>query len=473
MKKRTSIILTLILLLPALGIQGKEKIKAEFSEGVDLLATVWQLAGAEEYNRCTVTPYATSHARHFATAHNHKAVELARKYYRNGTGYDAVAEFGCMITTEGGRVAMNPRKQNTLDDRWTQEMQEEFIIALDDFYRQTDFRGWFASTDSMRREAIATFNSVAEKLDTEWFGTFFGDNGATFKIILSLLAGQNNYGISSHLTDGTLLLTPVMGCAEYKDGRILYDESTVFPILVHEFCHAYCNPLVDTFYPDMEPSLLPAYAYDERKLKSQAYTTPRTMMYETLVRSSVIRYLDSHKALTPDERKELIRKEEASGFVLTETTEESLAAYETAADRAKGLYSYIPSLVKDIRTFSVKAYAKRKKAEKAAADKQRVHYRCNIKNGARNIVPGDMTLNITFDSPMREGISIGLSDKELPEYKGHTWSADHRTISISFHTEPSTTYGMVILGDNFVSTDGRPAVESELTFSTRQESKEK
>ena len=90
-----------------------------------------------------------------------------------------------------------------------------------------------------------------------------------------------------------------------------------------------------------------------------------------------------------------------------------------------------------------------------------------IKNGARNIVPGDITLNITFDSPMREGISIGLSDKELPEYKGHTWSADHRTISISFHTEPSTTYGMVILGDNFVSTDGRPAVESELTFSTR------
>ena len=62
MKKGTNIILTLILLLPALGIQGKEKIKAEFSEGVDLLATVWQLAGAEEYNRCAVTPYATSHA---------------------------------------------------------------------------------------------------------------------------------------------------------------------------------------------------------------------------------------------------------------------------------------------------------------------------------------------------------------------------------------------------------------------------
>ena len=72
MKKGTNIILTLILLFPALGIQGKEKIKAEFSEGVDRLATVWQLAGAEEYNRCAVTPYATSHARHFAGKRTNK-----------------------------------------------------------------------------------------------------------------------------------------------------------------------------------------------------------------------------------------------------------------------------------------------------------------------------------------------------------------------------------------------------------------
>ena len=258
------------------------------------------------------------------------------------------------------------------------------------------------------------------------------------------------------------------GCVDYKDGHIIYDKSAVFPILVHEFCHAYCNPLMDTFFPDMEPSLVKAYSYGERKLKSLAYTTPRTMMYETLVRSSVIRYLDSHTPLSPADRERLIREEEARGFGLTAVTERALATYESKTADKTGLKAFMPELAAAVKGFSIKAYAKRKRQEKAAEDKQRVHYRCNIKNGARNIVPGDMTLNITFDSPMREGISIGLSDKELPEYKGHTWSADHRTISISFHTEPSTTYGMVILDDNFVSTDGRPAVESELTFSTRK-----
>ena len=193
------------------------------------------------------------------------------------------------------------------------------------------------------------------------------------------------------------------------------------------------------------------------------------MMYETLVRSSVIRYLASHKSLTPQQRRELIGREEALGFVLTETTEESLAAYEAAADRTKGITPYMPELVRDIGKFSVKAYAKRRKAEKAAADKLRVHYRCSIKDGARNITPGPLTLSITFDSPMEEGISIGMTDKEIPEYKSHTWSDDHRTLSILFHTRPSTTYGMLIMGEGFVSHDGRRAVESELTFTTRRE----
>ena len=152
----------------------------------------------------------------------------------------------------------------------------------------------------------------------------------------------------------------------------------------------------------------------------------------------------------------------------TAVTERALATYESKTVDRTGLKAFMPELAAAVKAFSIKAYAKRKRQEKAAEDKHRVHYRCNIKNGARNIVPGDMTLSITFDSPMKEGMSIGLSDKELPEYKGHTWSADHRTISISFHTEPSTTYGMIILGDNFVSTDGRPSVETELTFTTKK-----
>ena len=398
MKKRIILIISVLLLLTPLAMHAKGALQAEFREGVDLLAAVWRLAGAKEYNRCAVTPYAESLDTVLARHKAHHAVVLARKYYGSGTGYDA----------------------------------------------------------------------VAEAVDMEWFGRFFGEGNGSFKIILSLLVGPNNYGISSRLPDSTHLLTPVIGCADYDDGHITYDKEAVLPIVIHEFCHAYCNPLVDAFHTLMEPSLSSAYAYGEKTLRAQAYTTPLIMMYETLVRSSVIRYLDSHPSLSTADRDRLIREEEARGFSLTAVTERALATYESKTVDRTGLKAFMPELAAAVKAFSIKAYAKRKRQEKAAEDKHRVHYRCNIKNGARNIVPGDMTLSITFDSPMKEGISIGLSDKELPEYKGHTWSADHRTISISFHTEPSTTYGMIILGDNFVSTDGRPSVETELTFTTKK-----
>ena len=41
-------------------------------------------------------------ARHKA----HHAVVLARKYYGSGTGYDAVAEFGSMITVNDGHITI-------------------------------------------------------------------------------------------------------------------------------------------------------------------------------------------------------------------------------------------------------------------------------------------------------------------------------------------------------------------------------
>ena len=468
MKKRIILIISVLLLLTPLAMHAKGALQAEFREGVDLLAAVWRLAGAKEYNRCAVTPYAESLDTFLARHKAHHAVVLARKYYGSGTGYDAVAEFGSMITINDGHITIDTARAGGLDHRWTETMREEFLPALDDFYRQTDFHSWYATTDSFRREAQRAFIPVAEAVDMEWFGRFFGEGNGSFKIILSLLVGPNNYGISSRLPDSTHQLTPVIGCADYDDGHITYDKEAVLPIVIHEFCHAYCNPLVDAFHTLMEPSLSSAYAYGEKTLRAQAYTTPLIMMYETLVRSSVIRYLDSHPSLNTADRDRLIREEEARGFSLTTVTERALSTYESKTVDRTGLKAFMPELAAAVKAFSIKAYAKRKRQEKAAEDKHRVHYRCNIKNGARNIVAGDMTLSITFDSPMKEGISIGLSDKELPEYRGHTWSADHRTISISFHTEPSTTYGMIILGDNFVSTDGRPSVETELTFTTKK-----
>lgn len=465
LKKTLFALITLWLPLAAIA---QERMNVCFDEGVELVCAVWRLAGAKEYNRCTVPAYAESLDRQCGGFKSHQAVELARRYHRNGTGYDAVAEFGTMLSLHEGRVEMNPAKANTLDYRWSDDMIQEFLPALNDFYRESGFHKWYVGTDSIRTAALTAFQRVADQVETEWFDTFFHHSEAAFHITLSLLVGPNNYGISSRLTNGQVLLCPVIGSAIYDEGEIRFDCQTVLPMVIHEFCHAYCNPLVDAHYAEMEPTLTQVYTYSKGILSSQAYTTPKIMMYETLVRASVIRYLQQHPLEGVPDLQELIKQEETRGFTLTETTERALADYERHEALSGELSSFMPELIQAINGFSIKRYAKKQRAEKKAADKQRVHYRCNIRNGAKRVAVGDITLAITFDAPMQATIAIGETDQELPEYKGHTWSEDQRTLSIRFTTQPATTYGLRIIGDDFISLEGRPAVESEIHFTTRK-----
>lgn len=418
---------------------------------------------------CAVAPYAESLDAWCAPLKGHKAVALAQQYYRAGIGYDAVVAFGKTLRLKDDGVETDADMLQMLDDRWSPEMWEEFLPALDDFYRRSDFHKWYLSTDSIRQATVEAFDTVVEDFDPQWYGRFFGAESPSLQISLSLLVGPNNYGLSATTADGRHLLIPVIGCAFYEEGRIAFDASSVFPLLIHECCHPYCNPLVDAFYSDIEKTATEVYGHYARLLEMQAYVNPLIMMYETLVRSSVITYLRQHRHLQSVEVKALVAEEEQLGFALTATLVEGMENLQTSASGAQGLKALMPDLVKRVNAFNVKAYEKRKKAEKRKADRHRVHYRSNIRDGARNVPAGEMCLTIIFDRPMREAISLGLTDKEFPAYKGHAWSDDKRTLTVNFVTKPSTAYGLSILGDGFIAQDGTPSVASEIRFTTAAE----
>lgn len=465
---RRSIAVFLVAWLFPLVVSARQ-IEVGFDECVDLVATVWRLAGSEEYNRCGVAPYAESLDAHCARVKEHRAVQLAREYIWQGTGYDAVVAFGKSLRLNGGRVQANEEMHGVLDERWSVEMQKEFLSALDDFYRQSEFHRWFLSTDSVRQATVRAFDKVVEEFDTQWFGPFFGAEPPKLQITLSLLVGPNNYGLSAMTADGRHLLVPVIGCAFYGDGHIGFDTSTVFPLLVHECCHPYCNPLVDVHYSDMEKKATEVYGHYAHLLGMQAYVSPRIMMYETLVRASVITYLRQHRHLQSVEVKGLVDEEEQWGFALTATLVKGMEKLQTSASENRGLQTLMPELVKKVNAFHIKSYERRKKAEKRRADRHRVHYKSNIRDGARNVPAGEMCLTITFDRSMREAVSLGQTDRQFPTYKGHSWSDDRRTLTVNLFTNPATAYGISILGDGFIAQDGTPSVAAEIRFTTAAE----
>lgn len=455
----------LFLSLPFASV-AQHSMPVDFDECVDLVSVVWHLAGAPEYNNCRVQPYMEMTDEYFDDYRGHEAVMMALQLYRNGVGYDAVADYGSHLEiNEQGDVVFSKSMALDLDQRWSGNRATAFLDVINDFYSATDFHEWFESTEPYRQEALTAFQQVAGMVDRPWFDRFYGPvEDARFRVILCLLAGVNNYGLSSHMMDGTLDLHPVISSASYADGAISFRVGEVLPLLIHEFCHTYCNPLIDSHFQSMASSATQAYQYKEELMRRQAYGSPKVMLYETLVRASVVCYMAQH--FTPDQvnAEVLLSKEESNGFVLVRSVYEALNRYATLSDQYPNIESYMPQVVKAVNQFSLR----RCKAQQRAAEKHSVKYKCNIKDGAANVPSGLFVFTITFDRPMDPTIALGIANADFPEYKSHEWSDDAKVLRVTFMLRPDHEYGIRVMGAEMRSTDGHTAVESSVRFHTQR-----
>lgn len=456
--KRLIILILIIFGAPSfLGAQ----VPVSFDEGVDLVALVWRLAGSREYNNCLVTPYAEGADSYFAPYKDHSAVKLAMKYSSEaGVAYDAVASFGLhLCITDDAQVVFDENLTNGIDERWTPAMQSEFLNALNDFYTESHFHDWYVGTESYMRQAEVAFLDVVSMLDLSWFDSFFGIlDDASFAVKLCLLAGVNNYGLSVKGIDGSLHLTPVISSATYKDEEIVYNWNSVFPILVHEFCHTYCNPIIDANWDSIRVNAERVFEANKAILSSQAYTNGRIMMYETFVRASVIKYMKDHFTPQQVNIEKLISVEEEKGFLLTRSMYEALDSYN-------GDFTVLATAV---NSFDLKKYTVAKKAAAKAAAKSGVKYKVNLKNKAKNVPAGEFTFTISFDRPMQNSVGINVTELPFPELKGFEWSTDFKTFYLHLILKPDSEYGFKIDGNAFAGQDGRHTSDMEIRFRTRK-----
>ena len=467
MKRALSVLLCAI--LTALTSFAQKPVPAHFDECVDLMATVWRLSGAEEYNLCRVPQYAHEVDSVFAEYKEHPAVQMARQYQReSGIGYDAVASYGLHLTvTEDGIVMFNENFLGGSDDsfdRWTEEQKKEFLEPLNDFYHQTHFHDWFLQQKELHMQVEKAFDAINQHVDYDWFSHYFGpQSGSTFRIVLSLLVGPNNYGCSAQLKDGSNALSPVIGnCQTAEDGSVYYNANAVLPIVIHEFCHHYCNPLNGKFWSMMSQPADKVFKEREQQLRQSAYGSALIMMNETFVRASVIRYMKMHYPQA--EESALVKEEEKQGFILTQTLCDVLKQYEQQRDKYVTMTDFMPSLVKAVNDFDLKQY---KKQQKEMA-KRNATYKVNLKNGAKNIPSGLFTLVIKFSKPMANSIALynSFSGADFPPVKSYTWR-DDKTLEVVFLLEPSHQYGFVVMGSEFPTKDGHTAGKNtEINFTT-------
>ncbi len=441
-------------------------------ERTELMSTVFRLAHAPEYSSNTLPVYQDKVNDYFASYENHPVVAFAQDVMRRSrVSYDAVMAYALHLQL-GDTLSLNPELEaDEVFSRWNSSDAETFLHLLNDFYRKSRYHEFFQNQSVIRRIAEERFVELLLHVNYTWMTDFFGKDADDYAVIVSLMNGGNNYGIGLKYRDGHRKFYSIMGTLNVdQNGAPIYSQQMVTSA-IHEFCHYFCNPLIDEFWDQMRLRSEEVYAVYRRRLGRQIYDGAKVMTRETLVRATMIH--SSKGAQSPELVRNMIRSEEGNGFVMMQTYCDALDRYAQNRDQYPSFQAFMPELTRAHNDFSLKNYLK--KSQKLLG---RI-VKTSIKNNAKNVPYGDVLLTVTFDGPMtteRHGITYGnmgrqyfpqVCDREDKAF----WNPDNPAVwNIWLRLEPDQTYSLTIPGRFFMTADGYP-VEGDYNLQFKTKSK--
>jgi len=326
----------------------KIELKAKVDERCELLSTVSRLAEAEGYvpDEFPVFPFfVDSVGKYFEPFKTHKLIEYCKIYYdKYDVGFDAPMSLAIHLQIVDRKISLIPNVQtNSLDSRWNRDSLPHLIELLNDFYTTTNFHDFF-QRQTIKEKVETAANEYFKKINLEWYENFFGEvPDGNFNLIISLSNGQYSYGPKVEYLDGKEDLYAITISAIDNLGNPFFDDGWSLELIVHEFCHSFCNHLIVENYPEMKKKADEFYKLNEEILSEQAYGNSQIMLFEILVRASVIKYFADHYPINIEG---LFSREINNGFIWIRELYNSFDNYEKNRDKYPTLKSFMPEIVK-------------------------------------------------------------------------------------------------------------------------------
>lgn len=163
-----------------------------------------------------------------------------------------------------------------------------YITALKQFYRESSFDRFYRAHHTFYDSLIV---KVREKVDSADLVTLlekhYGQRQHSYSLILSPLfidAGMSTWIETSKGKD----LYSIIGPNTYSKVKPDFDTRWLIQFLVmHEFSHPFCNPLIDKYYPQLEKDSI-LFAPIKKAMKKEGNATWRSTLYELLTRANEI-----------------------------------------------------------------------------------------------------------------------------------------------------------------------------------------
>jgi hypothetical protein len=465
------IIITLLLIPAILFGQDKKELleKPKVDDRVELLSIVFRLAESHEYNSESFGLYTEKIKKHFEPYKNHELIKFIKELRNTttGIGFDAVM---CMAVYLDENL--NPRinfSDNIPEKRWGKENADKFVKLLKEFYADANCKAFFDENKNFYSLAESRFLPLYKQIDLNWFSSFFGSvPNDNFKIVIGLGNGFQNYGPHVQLANNKRAVYAIMGAWQTDSlGMVTFPENFYFPTLIHEFIHSFVNHLVDKNITELEESGKKLFEPVQEKMRNQNYGAWTTMMYESLVRASVIKYMKDHNYSDMDVKRE-INFEISLGFLWIEDLLNELEEYDRKRTEYLTLESYLPRIIDAFRTYPDKIDIYKKEFEAKRPKFVSINEFSNKDKNVSSLLKG---VTINFDRPLQEGISIdkGKHNEPYPNFinfEPMKFSTDKKSIILEWELEKNKEYTFILTGVSIKSEEGVPINDYEISFKT-------
>jgi hypothetical protein len=431
---------------------------------VELVSIIFRLAGNPEYNQGRVPRYTRDVDAHFGPYRNHRVVALATRLRRTrGVSYDACMSMAVHMpdgpaTTTGGTAPFTPRS-HTLDDRWREAEAREFVDSAHQFAKESSFAEFFDQHKPLYKTATSRMQKVlAQSGHLDWFDAFFGQRPqARFTVVLGMLNGGACYGPRCGNASGGVDLYCVLGVWKTDLAGLPVFDTSMLRTVVHEFCHSYTNAIVDRHQEQLRAAGNQIYPYVESAMRRQAYGNWKTMMYESLVRACVVRYVRHYEGrqAAADE----VRRQAQRGFTWVGGLSARLGEYEAEREKYRDLDSFMPRIVAYFD-----AYAKVFVASQQKLADNRPHVVSMTPSAdATEVRPGLGKIRVVFDRPMQNGSwSLVGGGPHFPKVVGKP-SYDQKCVvwTVPMELQPNWSYQFMLNSDRFTGFRSREGVPLE------------
>ena len=279
---------------------------------------MFHLAGAGEYNQGRVPSYEKDVDRWFRPFRDHPAVRRARVLWDSaGIGFSDPMEFALHLTNahDLGEIVPVDSPDQQPEWAWRPADARAFLSDLRAFARDAQTDQFLRSHEKLYAIAATRLRRLVDSAgDPAWFGRFFGHSTVKpFALVPALLNGGGNYGPRIRTPDGGEEFYAVVGVyLTDRDGLPSFDDREL-PNIVHEFSHSFVNPIVVRHLDLFEGAGPQLFAADSQRMKDQSYDTWPTVIDESLVRATVVRYRLSHEGREAAEAE--ITDQKARGFL--------------------------------------------------------------------------------------------------------------------------------------------------------------